>query len=242
MTDILESVESAANLQSLIDAAAESTPAQSKSGVKRTAEIEAALSNSDLDELMDLQFKMNKVVERILSVKIDPDDLGLLESEVLSKLAVEQLELKDIERLLEVRYQLRRLAIFAHITEANKTLDVKDPENAPGKALLSDLGKKWVRSGGTLRSRLDREGLRKALGEKKWAKVVDKIEVPAVKAHVEEVFNEDKLYALIQDEPKLMMVLAEYVVPGGRTPQVLNLRDMTKDDYQELKEFDDQPG
>lgn len=236
---ILESVEQAANLQSLIDAAAEAAPAQSKSGVKRTAEIEAALSNSDLDELMDLQFKMNKVVERILAVKLDPDALGALDPETLSQLAVEQLELKDIERLLEVRYQLRRLAIFAHITEDNKVKEVKDPENATGKVFLVDLAKKWVRTGGTLRSRLDREGLRKALGEKKWAKVIDKIEVPATEAHVEEVFNEDKLYALIQEDTKLMMVLADHVVPGGRTPQVLNLRDMTQADYQELKGLDD---
>lgn len=236
MTIINEAAE-AANLQDLVDIAAEDSPSpKPQSGVQRSKELEAAILKGDLDELMNLQIKLNKVVEKILTIKIDPDDLGLLDQETLTGLAVEQLDLKDIERLLEVRYQLRREAVFAHITEVNKAAGVPDAAWAPGKVMLPDIKRKWERTGGRSRNAVDQAGLKAALGDKTWAKVVDTIEIPAQEASEEQVLNEDKLYALLQEQPKLMKVLAEHVVAGGRTPQTLNLKAMTKDDVKEAQD------
>lgn len=206
--EVLEEIE-AADLQSLIDQVA--VP-PTKTGVARTAEIAAALQTSDLDELIALQEKLEGIIDRILANTIDPDDTGLLTDDELHDLMVERLDQSDIEKLIKLRYSLIRTRVFAHITEDNRLHGVSDPEHAPGEARVVALGKRFTREGGRAKALLDHERLRKALGEALWAQVSRAEVIPA---RTEYHLDEAALLKLVRNDPKMLLVIKDCVIPGG---------------------------
>jgi hypothetical protein len=198
-------LDSGATLQSLIDAVAEEDPVP-QTGVERSAAIELAITDNDIDELMALQGKMVRIIDTIVANHIDPDHFGLLTPAELHAFMVELLDQKDLKRLIEVRYPMLRAAIFAHITAVHRLNKVKDPEHTPGEAEVPGLAKKFVRQGGGAINTLDFEKLEQKLGKKRWAKVWKTKTVPAVTipAHTEEYLDERALVALVNEEPELL--------------------------------------
>jgi hypothetical protein len=228
MTAINDALEAAADLQSLIDVAAEETPAESKTGVARAREIAEALTTGDLDALMTIHSTLSSLVDQIVSNVIDPEHLGHLDDDKLYDLALEHLDRKDAERLLEVRHKLVRAAIFAHITALNEAKGVHDPAHAPGEAAIPALGKSFYREGGKLKATLNKTELETKLGSDRWGQVCKAVLVPAVPEHVEYHLDEDALLAMVKTDPAVMEIIRDCVVPGGYSPQRMVLKETKK--------------
>lgn len=221
-----QALEDAASLQSLIDAAAE--PEATPSGKARSAAISAAITEGDLDELMSIQERLGGMVAQILENKIDVENLGQLDDAQLLSTMKELLDQKDIKRLIEVRYDMIRSAVFAHITETNRAMGVPDPEHSPGEAPVQPLGKKFVREGGRIKAHLNHALLREKLGEKVWEQVCKAEVVPAVPEHIEYHLDEDALLKMVVNNPHLLQVFKKCVTTGGASPARLMIRDIKK--------------
>lgn len=228
--DLGQALDDAASLQSVIDAAAAHVSTQTKSAKAHKAEIAKAIKDGDIDELMALNDVINTLMTKILSNKIDLDNLGEFADEELESVMTEHINAEVVKRLLDVRYAMRREAIFAHITEQNKKKGVADPEHTPGSAPVYTLGKKFTREGGKLKARLDEQKLRGLLGEEVWANISDAVVVPAVKKHTDLVLDESKLLGLVKTDPKVLEKIKDCVLPGGYGASKLMLREITKDD------------
>lgn len=230
MTIINQDLEAAATLQALIDAEAEAMPVAAKTGTQRSKEIQAAIDNNNVDEFMKLQAKLTTHLQQIVGNKIDLENLGLLTDEQIVSFTQELLDNKDLERLLkDVRYAMLREAFFAHITARNAAKGMANPEHTPGEVKVPALGKRIVREGGKIKATLDLGKLQEALGEK-WDQVTNTIEHPAVKAYVEQVFDEEKMLALVTENPKLMDVMAACVIPAGYGVERLRHYNLNKKD------------
>lgn len=227
MTIINQDLEQAATLQALIDAEAEDLPTAGQTGTARSKAIAAAISSSDIDELMALQVRMSGIIQQIVANKIDLDELGLLDGEQREDFLRELLDQKDVKRLLDVRYDMLRSAFFAHITEANKAKGVHNPEHTPGEIEVPALGKRVVREGGKVKASLDLPKLQAALG-KKWAKVTETVHHEAVAAYTEQVFDEDKMLELATSDPKVMEIMSKCIKPAGYGTERLMVRNLDK--------------
>lgn len=225
MTTIDDALE-ADSLQALMDVVTEEGSHQSlKTSVQRTEEIAKAITDGNLDELINLQSKMGTAVLRITENVLDMENLSTLSQDQLRSLMEELLDQKDIGRLLAVRYEMIRLAVFAHITEVHKQAEVHSPEWAPGEAEVPSLGKRFVREGGKVKPVLDYDKLRAKLGEEKWAQVCTTTVIPE---HVETKVEDASLFALVRKDPSAMEILRECLAPGGHTPQRFTVKPLKK--------------
>ena len=141
MTDFLVDMSAELALQNLLEEAAGQQTYVPPTGVQRKAATAAALKQVDLDRLLDLQSKMERVIDTMLANKIDLEHLGLLTPGELYDFMVEFLDQRDVKELLEVRYKMLREAIFAHITEENRFKGLPDPENTPARSLCPRWGR-----------------------------------------------------------------------------------------------------
>ena len=215
MTDFVDlEVEAAAMLQSLIDEAAQGAP-KPPTGAERKAALTEAIRQSHVDKLLALQETMTGVIDRILANKIITEHLGLLTPAELYDLMTELLDENRAKELLEIRYQMIRTAIFAHITEDNRLKGLSDPEHTPGEAPVPELRKRFTREGGKAKAALDYAKLAKKLGKKRWNDVSKAVVVPAVPEHVEYVLDEERIVGLVQRDPKVLELFRECVIPGG---------------------------
>ena len=214
-----EELDAAAALQSLLDQFAEAAPVEVASAKARSAAIAAAIATKDIDELLALQEKMTGIIDQIVVNTIDLDNLGTCTEDELINLMLELLDQKDVERLLKVRYQMIRAAIFAHITEVNKAKKLPDPELAPGEAAVPALGKKFTREGGRIKATLDHQALRKALGARRWRKICKVVTVPAVEEHTELVPDEDLILELVRKDASVLEIIRDCVRADTAPPR-----------------------
>jgi hypothetical protein len=221
-------LEEAASLQSIIDAAAEHAPAQTKSAKNHKQEIANAIDQGDIDTLMALNDVMNTLMTKIVGNKIDMDNLGEFTEEELESVMLEHINAETVKRLIDVRYSMRREAIFAHITEMNKKAGKSDPEHTPGEAPVVKLGKKFTREGGKLKARLDEDKLRGILGEDTWLKISQEVEYAPVEARVELELDETKLLSLVKTDPSVLEKMKDCIIPGGYGSSKLMLREISK--------------
>lgn len=228
MTIINQDLETAATLQSLIDAYSEALPAAAKTGTQRSKEIQAAIDSNNVDQFMTLQQRLTGILQQIVSNNIDLDNLGALTDEQIVSFTQELLDNKDIELLGKVRYEMLREAFFAHITAMNEAKGLQNPEHTPGEVQVPALGKRVCREGGKVKATLDLEKLQTALGDK-WEQVTNTIKHPAVKAYTEQVFDEEKMLALVTEDPKLMDVMAACVKGAGYGVERLRTYNLKKD-------------
>lgn len=226
MTAINADLEAISDLQSLIDVADEATPVETKTGVARKAEIADALDKGDLQELLDLQGMLSKLLDRILANQIP--DPGLLTEDQLVNFALEHMDRKDLERLLEVRHKTVRAAIFAHITETNRLKGLADPEHQPGEAEIPALGYKFAREGGKMKATINKSMLEAKLGPELWGQVCKAVIVPAVPEHIEHHLDEDALLALVKKDPSKLDIFRDCVTPGGYGTPRLVLKEIKK--------------
>ena len=218
--------EAAASLQALIDAAAQAGP-KPPTGVQRKAALAEAIRQSNIDKLMALHEKMSGIVGRIVANKDITEALGLLSEAELLALMEELQDEQRVKELLELRYQAIRSAVFAHITETHRVNGVDDPEHTPGEAPVPALGQKFTREGGKAKAQLDHELLAAKLGPERWAKVCTKVVVPE---QVVEKLDEQRIVALVQEDPEVLEIFRSCVVPGKHGTVRFHVRELKTND------------
>jgi len=208
-----EGLEAAAHLQDLIDSVALTKSVVGTTGVQRKAGHQAAIEAADEDALGDLRERLASAIEHILANTIDLDDLGLRTQDELRDLMMEFLDERDVVELLTVRREMLKAAVFAHITELHKLKGTPAPDTVPGEAPVPDLGMKFVkqRQG---KARLNESLLAEKLGAERWEQVRKAVHVPAVPAHIEYHLDHDAMMKLVVDDPAVMEVFRECVIPG----------------------------
>lgn len=207
----------AASLQALMQDMAEAK-APVTSGVQRRAAHQTALENFDIDHLLSMQDKMRAAIDQMTAnlFAFDSPTTELSDTQ-LASLMRELLDQKDIKDLIDVRYQMIRTLVFAHITEKLDANGVENPEFAPGEAVVPELGKKFARETSKKIS-LDEKKLHSLLGEEKWNEVCD---ITVVPEHVETSLSTEKLLKLINDNPELMEVLRDCILPSKWTARFM---------------------
>lgn len=227
MTTINEDMDAAVALESMMtDVAYEKMPSKAEI---QAAQL-AAINETDIDHLLELQEQMTNIIDIIVGNTIDLNNLGELDGEQLEAHMEEYLNQKPVKQLLELRERMIRAALFAHFTEKNRRNKVADPEYAPAEQNVPRFGKRFTREGGRLKSRLDRDKMAQVLTEAQFKAVYKTrhVEEQVIKAHDEEYFDSEALKALIGSNFALLDVLKEAVVPEGRTPNSFHVRAMQK--------------
>ena len=231
MTDFLVDMSAELALQNLLEEAVEQQTYVPPTGVQRKAATAAALKQVDLDRLLDLQSKMERVIDTMLANKIDLEHLGLLTPGELYDFMVEFLDQRDVKELLEVRYKMLREAIFAHITEENRLKGLPNPENTPGEVAVPKMGKKFSRIGGKPKAQLDEQKLAEVLTEDQWARITRTFVIPAVAEHIETVLDEEKIVAAVQADPSMLEVLRSCVVSEPAPTPRFMVKELKADEY-----------
>lgn len=222
---VLQDLEEAVGLQGLIDTVAASKPL---TGAQQREEISQAFTKKDMAKLQRLQETLGMLVIGILENQIDPEEMELLDEDSLVALMRERLDQQELGALLKLRYELIRTRLFNHFTTDAKLKGLPEPEWEPGEVEVPSLGRKFVRQGGRAKNTIDLDALREAMG-KDWDTVVKGRLVAAVNIpeHIEYTLDEDKLLAAVNQNPKLMEIVRDCVVPGGRTVQSFHVRKST---------------
>ena len=212
-------------MQSLIDEAAQAAP-KPPTGAQRKAALQQVIDQNDLDKMLELQEKLEQIIDTILANKIDLDHLGMLTPAELYDFMVEYLAEREVKELLEIRYQMLRAAVFAHITAVNAVEKIADPEHTPGEAPVEKLRKKFVRQGGRMKAILDRNELAKQLGEQRWKQICKAHVIPAQPERVEYHLDEEAMVALVQQDPAVMEIFRACVTSGGYGVASLHVKDL----------------
>lgn len=230
MTTLNEDLDIAVALEAMMSAAAEAVFEKLPTKSETDAANLAAIKSGDLDKLMEMQEQAAGMIEAILDNPIDLDNLGSLTTEQAEALMAELLDQKQVEALIKLRYSMIRAAVFAHITEDNKSKKVAYPDRAPGEIPVYALGKKFTREGGKLRASFDRDKLAQVLTPEQFAQVYRTVHVEeqVIEAHDEEVFDEDALKVLVQSNYAILEKLRDAVVPQGFSPSSLHVRPLKK--------------
>lgn len=173
-----------------------------------------AISETDIDKLLDLNEKLGQVINQITAN--DLSEYGdVLTPEQAHALMTEHLDQEEIRELLDIRKKMRKAAIFRHITAC-----VND-EFGDGEVPVPELKKKFVRQGGKVKYVVDERVLSDKLGPDRVRRVYKTTFVPA---SVKFDLDHDALAVLAQEDPEVMEIIRECVVPGGRTPLSLFVR------------------
>lgn len=188
----------------------------------------AMLEMFDIDKLLAMQEKMARAIDRMTANQIDPSEPVFLSPERAEELMIELLDQTDIKELLEVRRDLIRAAVFAHITEEARRTGAPEPEYATGSVPVPDLGKKFVREGGGRgKPVLDETLFREALGAV-WEEVYDVQIIPeqVIPERVEYTLNPDRVMKLAEKDPKVLEALRKSLIPGDRRTPSFRIRNI----------------
>lgn len=222
---INEEMEAQAQLQQWMESVATPLPHEKKlSAEQRQQALAAAITETDIDRLLDLQDKMKQAIDQITATNFDPDT-QLTEAQ-LENLMQGWLDHQEIKDLLTVWYAMIRTRVFAHITEVNAIKGFEDPEIAPGEVPVPSMGRKFVRQGGKAQFDLDEEKLAEKLGPNYWKKVRKAVLVPAVPEHIEYHLDHNAMVELVNEDPTVMEVFRECVVTGKRSTISFHVRDL----------------
>ena len=220
MTDIInEELEAAAAVQALLTAAAVTQLDKKRSTAARLEALAVAVTQQDLERLLELQDKMAKAVDTALTNTTEDDTL-ICTPERLASLMAEHIDFTDISDLLALRYQLRRDRIFAHITAMHEAAGVDDPDHAPGAIPVPEHGRKFTREGGKIKVTLAEGRLAEMLGPERAKRVFQTV------VRTETVRDDDALMELVREDPSVLEMVRECVVPGGYTPMSFHVRNL----------------
>lgn len=193
----------------------------------RKAAARKVIEEFDLERLIELQDKMSKTIDVLMANELNVTG-GVLSPDAAQSVMAELLDERDIVELLDVRKSMIRSAVFNHITAVLTVEGDLDPEHNNGELVVSALGKKFTREGGSQSAAtLDDVKLRAALGERAGT-VYDVEIVPAqvIPERIEQRLNAEALVALAQRDPAVMEIVRDCLVPGGyRTPR-FHIRDL----------------
>lgn len=186
------------------------------------------LQQFDLDKLLAMQEKMVQAIDRMTANQIDLDTPGVLTPAKAEELMAEFLDQVDIKELLEVRRDMIRAVIFAHLTEEAARAGDPEPEYAPGAVPVPALGKKFVREdGGRGAPRIDETLFREALGSG-WEQAYQVEIVPEqiIPEHVSYTLDPQKVMAMAERDPAVLEALRKSLIPGARRTPRFTVRNL----------------
>jgi hypothetical protein len=184
-------------------------PAKSTVAARKAAQRQA-IEQFDLDRLIALQDKMARIVDTLTKNEIRWDEgTMVLTDEQAASLMAEFLDEREVAEALDVRREMIKERVFAHIDEA-------DGYGQNGTVDVPELGKKFCREGcapGT--PDVDKQRLQALLGER-WLETCEEIIVPAVTIpeRIEYVMSIEKVLDLAQRDPEVLEHLRTCLVPG----------------------------
>lgn len=188
----------------------------------RKASHRDMLEHVDLDRLVDMKDKMTRAVDVMTANQIDLDEPGILTTDEVNGLMSEELELTEIKELLEARREMRRAAIFAHITEDHRRGGESDPENTPGFISVPAFGKRFVKEGcGRSKPQLDEEKFKEELGDR-WEQAYQATIIPrqVIPEHIEYTLSQERILAMAERDPGVLETIRACLIPGEyRTPR-----------------------
>jgi hypothetical protein len=185
-----------------------------------------AIEQKDIDLLFALQAKMTGLIQSIAANgKLQAADLT---PDKLVEVFDEYANLRELETVYKVRYQMIRSLIFAAVTDKLAGNNVADPEHAPGELPVPARGMKFARRGGRRKVTLDKTALREKLGPERWERVCKAVIVPAVPEHEVEEFDQDALFDLVAEDASVMELIRACAVVGGYTPSSLHTEKLKK--------------
>lgn len=189
---------------------------------------ENMISSSDLELMLEMQTKLNRLLSAVTENKLDLDDPGILGPLETEALMAEYLDERDIKELLEVRREMIRTAVFAHLTEECRREGATEPENTNRSLPVPGLGKRFVREGcGRKPPKLDEEKFKKLLGDD-WEQAYKAtvVEEQVIPEHVEYEFSPAAVMAMAEDRPGILEVLREALIPGEYRSPSFTVRDL----------------
>ena len=186
----------------------------------RKAEQRRAIEEFDLDRLIALQDKMSKIIDTLTANELGSDEV-VLSGEKAAALMGEFLDEREIAEVLDVRKEMIREAVFAH-------LDATEGPNQNGAIPVPEAGKKFCREGsGTGTPNVDEQRLQALLGDR-WIDACVETIVPEVHipAHIEYKLSVERVLDLAQRDPAVLEALRTCLVPGKpKTPRLV-VRDL----------------
>jgi hypothetical protein len=234
MTTLNEDLDAAVALESLLSEFAEEAFQKLPTQTETKADYLAAINQSDLDKLLELQETSASVIDQAVANVIDLDNLAEMTPERAEALMAEVLDLKKVKAFIELRNSLVRAAVFAEITRRNAEKKVVHPDKAPGEVAVPTMGMKFTREGGKLKAQLSKEEMAKHLTKEQFARVYPTVHVPArvevIEAYDEQNLDEEALSALVLADPAVMEAIRASVIPNGFTPSSFHQRKLTKKD------------
>lgn len=210
-SDIAENLKLLKQMMGDVQSAARAPAGSNKR--ERKERFARIIAGTDPEALFELRDKVDSMISQISSNEIDASR-SLRTAEELDALMREEIEQREIKELLEARYEMRRAAVFDHITQVNADNGVADPEFAPGEIAVPEREMKFSRRGGKPKTGLDQGRLAALLGDRA-SKVFRSVVVPE---HVETEFDEDALMELVASDPGVLELVRDCIVVQGRTP------------------------
>lgn len=203
-------------------------PASSRSTVAtRKAAQRKAIEEFDLDRLIALQDKMKKIIDVLTANELD-SGTAVLSAEKAQALMAEFLDVREIAELLDVRKEMIREAVFAHLDALAEARGEPDPANTNGALEVPELGKKFCREGtGYGTPVVDEQRLQALLGDR-WLDACDEEVVPEVyiPERIEYRLSVEKVLDMARRDPAVLEALRSCLVPGKRKTPRMTVRDM----------------
>jgi hypothetical protein len=207
----------------VLEALLAATPSPGTSGTKSTvatrkAAQRKAIEELDIDRLLELQAKMNSLIDVITGNDLAAWD-DVLDEEKATKLMAETLDVKEVAEALDARRDMVKEAVFTHIDR------VFGP-NENGHVDAPDLGKKFTREGcGYGTPRVDEQRLQGLLGDR-WVDACEEVIIPPTEARIEYKLSIEKVLDLAHQDPEVLEALRTCLVPGKPKSPRFVVRDL----------------
>lgn len=176
---------------------------------QRKAELKENFANYDVDRLLELQAQLNGVIDLVTQPLTSEGDILTTEDQNL--VGRQYLAQQKMGELADVIKDNVKAIVFGHISAVLDAEGEIDPENTNGSIELPELGLRLCREGtGYATPTIDEPLLKELLGPERWAQVYEVHE----KVVVEKGVNLEKLFALADGDPQVLMHVEAALAPA----------------------------
>jgi len=180
----------------------------------RKEAIRRAIEDWDLDRLLELQAKMQQIIDVITKNEVSAEG-GKLTPEQAADLMAEYLDERDVAELLETRREMIKEVVFAHLDETGER-ELPVPEH----------GKKFCRDGGgSAPPSIDEQRLQAKLGDR-WLEACEEVVIPPQPQRIEYRLSLEKLLEMAREDPSVLEDLRSCLVPGAPRKARFVVRDL----------------
>jgi len=200
-------------------------PARIKNTVAtRKAALKKAVAELDMERLGVLGRRMASYIDKVCTPDIvEPRMLTELEAFSLMEEYIDQ---REIAEFLTTRRETMKELVFGAI-DAENTAKGFDPEITNGEIPVPGLGKVFRKEGaGRSEPDFDEKKLRKLLGDRADRVYREEI-IPEQRT---EVLDEEALLRLAQEDPSVMEVIRESLIPGKPKNPRFVVRDLSEEE------------